>query len=229
MTEGSQEQPWKPIETDEMREIRMRRILGETLPALLVYITREAKEMEMMFGEGSVGESSFAETAEFLQNLDQQEVENRIYREWIKGDDTLLISILAVVAVRAHFSIKDLESRLAKIKGEVGVRDRDETAAEFLDRMKGARSEVEGTLSMLLEKSRVFKIEYGHEEFQKFLEEQNRLREDLRKQGLRSEIVGDEQLFFPASVGAEFSGRRSRATPRDYRAYVKRWPIPSGT
>ncbi len=121
-----------------------------------------------------------------------------------------MVSVLVSVAVRAHFSIKVLEGRLAEIEAEKEFSQSAESVREFIEKMRGARSEVEGALSLLLERSRIFSGKYELADMREFFEDQKRLLEDVQKYGA-SRTAGQELQFFQRIIEQNFQeGDRER-------------------
>lgn len=172
MISNTPEGPKKSGEMDEMREIRLRETVDETLPAILEVVARELPR----YAELGMPEEKFSyrDDLKFLQIPDlTQRVKDQMYNEWRAGDPTLTISFLAFAAARGHLHIQDVEQKLAEAK-ESGITPSDKTEM-FFDLIRNEWVKTEDSLVWLLEHSETLGKRYSVDDLRAWVKSEEEL------------------------------------------------------
>lgn len=182
MTGEIPEKSGKSRERDEMREVRLRETVDETLPVILAIIARELPGYVAL--GFSKKEFSYDDNSKFLQIPDlPQRVKDQMYKEWQEGDQTLLISFFTLAAARGHLYVQDMERGIAEAEEE-GVTLSDE-AEMSLNIIRSERAKTESSLVWLLDHSEVFGKRYSADDLRAWVQGEEEFIRRVRKLGAR--------------------------------------------
>lgn len=189
MGEDSQKE-WKPIETDEIREIRLREVLGGMLPVFLGYLLDRFKKTFMAVPGEEDTEEDLLESTDFLQEIPARDLEDKILREWKSGDDLLITSFLTLLILRGHLGLQEITKRLEGV--DKTVIKPPESGDDFWEKIFDEHRDFLGVLSRLLDESKVFGKKYGLEDLKSWIErrtdETQRTLSATKKSSMRSEL-----------------------------------------
>ncbi len=194
----------------EFRELALRRVLSHALPALFALIYKELKSLRKVVSPDDMGLQNFLELAgaiDFLGGVDLKDIEDRICREWLGGDDTLAISLLVLVNVRAHLNIQKTGRLLNKAR-KSGVK-LSRQGRRFFNLIRDDHIRVEALMDIFVENSGSFSKHYGIKDLWLFIREDASKIGDLVRHGVTARRARTDKEFLDRILKKKFeSGDR---------------------
>lgn len=186
-------------------ELQLKTVFENTLPALFGTMAVELRKLRDLippddrgFGQNAV----LDEDIKFLGHLDVEGLKSKILRELTESSDLLAVSLLAIIAVRAHLNVTRMERELKEAEG--AKRGLSKGGREFVDLIRGEQANTESVLSGFLDRSDTFGRRYVVNDLWEFIRENERIATDAKRDGVKLRRIREETEILGRILRKEF-------------------------
>lgn len=186
-------------------KLQLKTVFENTLPALFGTMAAELRKLRDLippddrgFGQNAVLDQDI----KLLERLDIEGLKSKVLRELTESSDLLAVSLLAIIAVRAHLNIARMERELKE--ADRAKRGLSGGGKELVDLIRGEQVNTESVLSGFLDRSDTFGRRYAVNDLWEFVRENERIAADAKRGGVKLRRMREEAEILGRILRKEF-------------------------